>query len=349
MKKKANILICYNEPASYYDNYTGKEECTEPKIDLSETDIVKQIDAIKATLNKSFTSVETLPINGNAVSSLKEIANHTPDVIFNFVESIEGNASYESYIAGMFDIHQFYYTGSNALTLGNCLNKVRTKQILQSYGIKTPSYIIAHNQSTITKSKFNLRFPVISKLIREDASIGISELSVSHDLKSLNKRLKFLFENYKQDVLIEEYIPGREINAAILGDSVLPLSEITFGTLPKGLPPIVTYEAKWAPDSIYYNSTKPLCPVELKPELQKRIEETALRAFKIMGCRDYARVDIRLSKRETPYVIEVNPNPDISIDSGFVRSAQAAGINYKKLLKIITNFALERKKYDTQS
>jgi D-alanine-D-alanine ligase len=119
--------------------------------------------------------------------------------------------------------------------------------------------------------------------------------------------------------------------------------------LPAKLPKIVTYDGKWMENSVYYKFTVPVCPANIKDRTLKRIKKVALSAFEVLNCRDYARIDIRLGKNETPYVIEVNPNPDISTDSGFTRAALADGINHEELLVTISNFALERKeKNDSQ-
>lgn len=350
MIRKEKVLICYNEPVSIYENYLGKssENLTE-KVDLSENEFVTQIENIKKTLRKRFETVTVLSIGKNIPQSLVKMKKASPDIIFNFVEAVEGNANYESYIAGIFEILQLEYTGNKALTLGNCLNKPRTKQVLQSFGIRTPNYYLAYFKKKIEEKEFKLNFPVILKLVKEDASIGISEFSVAYDFKSMLKQLNFLFQNYKQDVLIEEYIKGREINAAILGNNILPLSEITFKNLPNDLPKIVTYEAKWSAGSIYYKNTLPVCPAKLDEKTKIKIERMALDAFYAMDCRDYARVDFRLSKNNTPYVIEVNPNPDISKDSGFIRSAAAAGITYDEVLYTLAEFAIKRKGNDNKT
>jgi D-alanine-D-alanine ligase len=244
----------------------------------------------------------------------------------------------------------FDFTGNLPASLGNCLNKAKAKTILRSFGINTPASVIIKldESEKFDSGNFKLNFPVILKLLNEDASIGISELSVVKDFESLNNHFQFLHSTYKQDVLVEEYIDGRELNIAVLGDKTLPVSEIKFDGLPKGLPKIVTYDGKWIEDSVYYENTKPSCPAKLDPELRSSIEKTALRAFNAMECRDYARVDIRLNKKNIPFVIEVNPNPDISMDSGFARAAAAADISYSNLLFTIAGFALARKNYDTK-
>lgn len=344
------VLICFNEPMRYYNNYLGKEISNEAEnIDLSESDFLKQIDNIKKVLSKQFIGVETLSVNSDVRSAIKKIVNYSPDVILNFVESIEGVSNLESYIAGVFDLLGVPYTGNNPISLGNCLIKSRTKQILNSHGIKTPRHFISKLNHYPTPKELLLRYPAILKLVREDASIGISEFSVVNNQNDLKERLNYLFSTYNQDVIIEEYIEGRELNVAVLGDQILPISEIRFDGLPEELPKIITYEAKWSPSSVYYKHTTPKCPAVLDKKLRIKIEQMALDAYKALECRDYARVDIRLSQKNIPYVIEVNPNPDISPDSGFVRSAAAAGINYEELLFILTNRALQRIPYDSQA
>lgn len=350
MNNEQKVLICYNEPTRYYNNYIGKDVSdVKDDVDLSESDFMKQIDNIQKILSKKFNYVETLAVNGNVRSTTKKILDHSPNVILNFVESVEGNANLESYIAGLYDLLGVPYTGNSMVALGNCLCKSRTKLILQSHGLKTPKHYTTHINEYPAKQKLSLKYPVILKLAREDASIGISEFSVVRDYDSLIKRLEYLYNTYKQEIIIEEYIEGRELNVAILGEQVLPISEIRFDGLPEELPKIITYEAKWSPESIYYKNTVPKCPAPLEEKIKEKIEKMAFEAFEALECRDYARVDIRLDAKNTPYIIEVNPNPDISPDAGFVRSASSAGITYEELLFTITKLALKRELYDTKA
>lgn len=342
------ILICYNDPISLYDNYTGKELSDNDEFtDLSEKGFAQQIEFIKSELEKNFYDVKTLGFNRDIITVINKIKELAPDVIVNFVESINGDAEFESHVTGLFELLGIRYTGNYGFCLGNCLNKTRTKQILSSLNINSPKFLTLALNDKIDEPDFLLKFPVIIKLAREDASIGISELSVVNNFSDLKKRINYLRKNYKQAVIIEEYIDGREINVSILGNEILPLSEIKFDGLPNELPKIITYEAKWSPNSIYYQNTVPQCPAIVSDKLKSKIEKLALDAFNALGCRDYARVDIRVSKDDIPYVIEVNPNPDISLDAGFVRSAQNAGISYSELLKKLVEFALSRKVYDT--
>jgi D-alanine-D-alanine ligase len=348
----AKILICYNSPVSIFPVYNGKAEKetgVSEVTDLSESGFTREIVKIKKHLKDNFSQVQSFAVDRNVERTLKKLKSWSPDVIFNFVESVEGIASYEYCVAALYELLGLQFTGNIASCLGNCLNKFRTKTILRSYGINTPGAITVKMNEKLTEKEFKLRFPVILKLLNEDASIGISENSVVNDFKKLNKHLKFLQKTYRQDILIEEYIDGRELNVAVLGGEVLPVSEIVFTGLPRGLPKIVTYESKWIENSVYYEYTKPQCPAVLNKKTEKKLNEIALLAYNAMNCRDYARIDLRLDKNNVPYVIEVNPNPDISTDSGFARAAAAKGMSYSQLLAAIAKFAINRKTNDQKT
>lgn len=338
------VLICYNAPVSVYDNYSGKPKTDEGiQDDMSETSFASEIKNVVSALKKAYSSVSTLAIGRNILENINAIRKANPTVIFNLVESVEGIAAYESYHAGIYDLLQIQYTGNVPGCLANCLDKFRTKQILHSSDISVPAAIVLRPHEHLVEQEFELRFPVITKLLTEDASIGISEHSVVTDFTALKKQVAYLRKQYGQPVIIEEYIDGREFNIAVLGDRVLPVSEISFSGLPAGLPKIVTYEGKWMAESVYYKNTVPVCPAKISASLQKKLSTIALKAFNEMGCRDYARVDVRLGADNIPYVIEVNPNPDISSDAGFARAASHAGLSFSDLLVTIAEFAVARR------
>lgn len=349
MKQNKKILITYNAPVSIYSIYTGKPGTIDTdKKDLSEKGFAAEIKYIKSSLSNYYDVVETLAVTKNIESTIYKIDEFEPDVIYNFVESIEGIASYEYCIAGIYELLGYEYTGNTPQTLGNCLNKSITKNILRAFNINTPKSIIISNTNDLKDGEFPIEFPVIIKLLKEDASIGISEFSVVNNFKMLNKQIEFLFNTYKSEIIIEEYIEGRELNVAVLGNTLLPISEISFKGLPKDLPKIVTYESKWIDDSVYYNNTKSICPAKLNGQLMKLVEDVAIKAINALNCRDYARVDIRLSNDNILNVIEINPNPDISVDSGFSRAAKYHGLTHGQLLYKISEFALNRSINDTQ-
>lgn len=343
MDTSTRVLVCYNAPVSLYQNYSGKPKPhTEFIDDMSETSFEADITNFVASVRENFALVGTAAIGRDVYQTIAVIREHNPGVIFNLVESVEGVAAYESYQAGLYELLRVPYTGNTPDCLGNCLNKFRTKQLLASHHISVPGAIVWSPKKNLTESNFSLRFPVITKLLKEDASIGISENSVVDSFDALIKQLHYLDGHFHQHVLIEEYIEGREFNCAILGGEPLPLSEISFEGLPAAFPKIVTYEGKWMEESVYYKHTVPVCPAEIDEELAAKIRQTAVTAFGAMNCRDYARVDVRLSADNTPYVIEVNPNPDISSGAGLARAARIGGYPYPELLKKIIGFAKNR-------
>ncbi|HSD63866.1 MAG TPA: hypothetical protein VLB50_08700, partial [Ignavibacteriaceae bacterium] len=161
----------------------------------------------------------------------------------------------------------------------------------------------------------------------------------------LTDRINFVIGSFRQPALVEEFIDGRELNVAVLGDknpAALPISEIDFTEMPDSLYNIVSYQAKWDPNHEAYHKTIPCCPAKLPKRIEKKAKEIALHAFRIMNCRDYARVDMRLAANDKLYVLEVNPNPDLTESAGFMRSAEAAGYSYIRTLKSIINLALKR-------
>lgn len=348
MNKDINILLAYNQPVGgIYESYDGKRIKSESSssVDLSEIGVIEEFEAIKETLSQKGFVTETFNLLDNIDELCLKLSSGKYDVVFNLVESVGGEAVKEMYVAGIYELYNIPYTGCSAVTLGLCLNKHRAKLLMKGAGFNVPKWKLYLNPTKIIYDS-NPSFPVIVKPAQEDASVGISEQSIVYNEKDLIDQLEFLHRTLRQPILVEEYIEGREINSAILGDKekiALPLSEISFDTLPGDLPKIVTYEGKWIKESIYYQNTIPICPAPLDNELAEKIKNTALSVANLFGCRDYCRIDFRLDKNNQPYILEVNPNPDISLDAGFARAAKAYGLSYDELLIKLIGFALERK------
>jgi D-alanine-D-alanine ligase len=345
---KPKVLLAYNQPTGgIYESYDGKRKKVESSnvIDLSEVGVLEEFEEIKDTLMEKGFEVESFNLLDNIESLCSKLSSKKYDVVFNLVESVGGDSIKEMYVAGIYELYNIPYTGCSAITLGLCLNKHRAKLFMKGAGFNLANWRLYENPSKIVFDS-NPSFPMIVKPAREDASVGISEQSVVYNEQELKEQVEFMYSTFHQPILVEEYIDGREINSAIFGDKekiALPLSEISFDTLPEDLPRIVTYEGKWIKDSLYYQNTIPVCPAPLEEELANKIKDIALQVTNLFGCRDYARVDFRLTKDNQPYILEVNPNPDISIDAGFARAAKAYGIPYDDLLVRIIEFALRRK------
>jgi D-alanine-D-alanine ligase len=217
-----------------------------------------------------------------------------------------------------------------------------SKNIFESNHIPTPPYQVFSG----IPAQCDLNYPLIAKPSSEDASLGITKDSVIENFDRLAVRVEELQKKYRQPVLVEEFIEGREFNISILGgDSpdILPVSEISFAALEEGQPHITTYEAKWLPDHPLFEKTPPVCPAEIDRHLEQRLRETALRVFMVLQGRDYGRVDVRVDSAQNIYVLEYNPNPDISAGAGFANAARASGLTYTETIGYIINQTIKER------
>lgn len=324
-----NIAVIYNLVDALVK---GKEQDR-----LADCEVVVTAQAVKTALEKNGHKVSIVNIDNDGTSFARDF-----DAIFNLAESTVGSNLTDDVIAGKLQEMGVPFTGSGAETLRLCTDKEAAKAILSRHGILTPRYQVFASGGDI---RTPLAYPLIVKPVHEDGSIGITNESVVFGSRQLQRLVTKVQRLYKQPALVEEFIDGREINVAIIGHGehahVLPLSEIVF-TLRPGLPKIVSFEAKWVPDSHAYCHTDNACPADLDPETAAAICAIGARAYQIMGCEDYARVDIRL-RGTAPYVLEVNPNPCINPDgAGFIASANAAGFSYNGIINEILASALSR-------
>jgi D-alanine-D-alanine ligase len=170
---------------------------------------------------------------------------------------------------------------------------------------------------------------------------------VVFDDESLSKQIQYVIEQYQQPALVEEFIDGRELNVGLMETNgkvgVLPISEIDYSEFPEEVPKICGYEAKWVTESPEYQKSKPICPAPLEWVMKKRVEHITIKAFRLFECRDYARVDIRIDREGKIYVLEVNPNPDISPQSGMIRALKVQGTTYTEFVGSLLERALQRK------
>jgi D-alanine-D-alanine ligase len=218
---------------------------------------------------------------------------------------------------------------------------------LAGRGIPTPPHrYLTHFAALDDPELDQLDYPWFLKLAYEDASIGITEENRVPDAAALRKRAREMMVEFSQPVLAERFIDGREINVTLIGNGadlqVLPLHEIDFSAMPAGRPRIVSYAAKWEEDHVDYAGTKPVPLRDATPAMIARCEEVARGAWDAHGLRDYARVDLRVDRNGAPWVIDVNPNPDISPDAGVARAAAAAGMSYVDLISRFVEVAWAR-------
>jgi D-alanine-D-alanine ligase len=308
---------------------------------LAEAEVLDQVNAVQNSLEKLGFDHQLFPLKDDIEDLVRALKQYMPDVVVNLCEGFRGNSHLEMHVPAVLEILGIPYTGAHPLALGLCQDKGLAKDVLKAHNVPTPNYQIMEE---IGPLRSNLNFPLFVKPLREDASVGISKRSFVRDIEELKIQVDYVNKVYGQPALIEEYIDGRELNVSILGNDdplVLPISEIIFDFQYE--PKIVDYASKWLKESEEYAGTKPMCPANLDDETKMLVEKIALKAYRALRCRDYARVDIRLESRtKIPFVLEVNPNPDISPEAGFNRSLKAANITFEEFIREILSFALKR-------
>jgi D-alanine-D-alanine ligase len=311
----------------------------------SRADVVNAARDVAAALTALGHQVTTLPVtDGEAVvaatRALDAVRALGPDLVFNLCESLAGDSRNETVLPTLLELAGFRYTGSGPLALGLALRKDLTKRILRGVGVPTPDGVTLTSDSV---AEVTLPFPLIVKPTREDASVGISRHSVVRDRRALAARVAEVRARFRQPVLVERFIDGRELYVSLIGrePAALPLHEIDFSTLPRDRPRIVSYDGKWDTASDEYQGTRPVRAVVDGPTLGRCVA-AARAAFHARGLRDYARVDLRLAKDGTPYVIDVNPNCDLSDGAGVSRAASFGGLTYRDLIARICEAALAR-------
>jgi D-alanine-D-alanine ligase len=326
------IAIIFNQPVS--DSY---DEIGEFKAVAS---VLEEVRPVHRALSESGYSVVKAPLRPPLELVEEKLRALETDLVFNLFEGFEGRPETEAIVADMLSDLGIPFTGNPSSALSLALNKAKAKAVLEAGGIRTPRYQALSSENL---EPFHLDFPCIVKPLGEDASHGLSEESVVDNFDQLTKQVSKVSQLYKGGTLVEEFLEGREFNVTVLGNKVpiaLPVAEMVY-YLPPELPKLLTFAAKWYEETLYYKGTKATCPAEIGERERDLISQTALSAFKLLGCRGYARIDMRLDDEGIPNVLEVNPNPDISPGYGAARQAKAAGMSYNQFIERIVMFALE--------
>ena len=296
---------------------------------------------VLTTLTSNGHQCFVLPLRDDIGKYLHWLEDIKPDVIINLCEGYRGIPQMEANVASVFELLGIRFTGNTSKVLALCQDKYMTKTILKSFGLPTPQCLLV----TSCEQKIEMDFPLIVKPNNEDGSLGIGLNAVVFDKKELQQRVKTIIMRYEQPALIEEYIEGREFNIAIYDHSeprALPVSEIDFSGMSEGTPHICSYEAKWHEESLLFLRTPPNCPARIDSTQTERLQQIAQEAFLSMDCRDYARVDFRIAENGDIFILEVNPNPDISQSAGYARALTAAGIEYKDFWQSMIDKARRR-------
>lgn len=269
------------------------------------------------------------------------IEEHKPHIIFNLLEEFDGYPLYDQHVISYLELRKQHYTGCNPRGLTIAHDKALTKQILAYHRIHVPGFAVFPVNRKVRRPR-GLKFPLFVKSLVDEGSFGISQASLVNDDERFVERVEFIHRQTNNPAIAEQYIEGREIYVGVIGNDRLQTFtpwEMVFKNRPEGAPVIATGRVKW---NLAYQKKIGVAtePARLTPELQKKIEHLSRRIYRILSLSGYARLDYRVTERGELYLLEANPNPDISHGEDFADSAAHTGLEYEPLLQKIMTLGL---------
>jgi D-alanine-D-alanine ligase len=332
--KKLRVLVLVHETLVPPDSTHGY---TEQQIDEwgTEYDVTSSLRAMGH-------EVKVLGMGDNLSDLRTAITDWKPDIAFNLLEEFQGIVTYDQYVVAFLELMRLPYTGCNPRGMMISRDKVLSKQILAYHRIATARYALLPRKRRFTVPR-RLKYPLFVKSATEDASLGIAQASIVHDVHKLKERVEFIHEQTNSDALVEEYVEGRELYIGVLGNDRLttfPVWELSFGTLPEVMAGIATRKVKW--DRKYQMKHGiGTGPARALPDgLPPRLAQAARRIYRALSLSGYARIDMRLTPEGNLYVLEANANPNLAQIEDFATSALAAGVGYDKVLERILQFGM---------
>jgi D-alanine-D-alanine ligase len=298
--------------------------------------ILGTVEAVGASLEAEGNSIVRIPVQPDS-RWVDKLRRARVDFVFNLCESIDGVAALEPAVISVLELLALPFSGSSSWTTSLCLRKHVVNAALDRAGLPVPKFAVVRAGSAIP----SVGYPAICKPAAEDGSIGVEQRSVVRTSRALNERVSSMLERW-DEIIVQRYVEGREVNVGILGDAVLPIAEIDFGNMPKGMWRIVTYRSKWEDGSDEDLGSAPRCPARLPATVAAQLRKIAVAAWRIVGGAGYGRVDLRIDERGRPWILEVNANPDIAPDAGLARMARVAGIDYGALVRRACELGLQR-------
>jgi len=296
--------------------------------------IVETVEAVEQVLREDGDEVVRIAVTLDG-RWIERVRRGKFDLAFNLCEGIDGVAAFEPSVIAVLELLGVPYTGSSSWTTALCLQKHLVNGMLAASGLPVPRWGVVRRGGPLP----TIGFPAICKPAAEDASIGIEQRSVVRSMRALAERVDAMHERW-DEILVQRFIAGREVNVGIVGETVLPISEIRFDGLPRGMWRIVSYRSKWETGSDEDLGAVPQCPAELDEPLAAEIERIALAAWRAVGGEGYGRVDMRIDRTGRPWILEVNANPDLASDAGLARMSRIAERDYADLVREICRLGL---------
>ncbi|MDP1578742.1 MAG: ATP-grasp domain-containing protein [Candidatus Didemnitutus sp.] len=335
MPKKLKVLTLFDavRPTTLHQDLTPELKTVDWKTEA----------AVIAALNELGYPHEQLAIFDDLDLVRQKLQTFSPDVIFNLADQFRNNRSFDQHIVSFLSMHDTPFTGCGASGLSLCKHKGISKKILSYHRIHTPDFVIIPRGKRIARPK-RLKFPILVKPLKEEASYGISQASFVETDDQFRDRVTFIHDNTGNDVIAEEYIEGRELYVSLIGNhrlQVFPIRELVFREVPPDEPKIATYKAKW--DEAYRArwGLENRFAEGLESALVRHIETVCKRIYHLLTIDGYARIDLRMTAKNELYFIEANPNPALAPDEDFAQSALQAGIAYPQLIDRITRLGMK--------
>ncbi len=332
--KKLRVLVLMHEdlvPPVNLDGYSEKEIAEW----ATEYDVV-------AGLQKLGHEVYMLGVGSDLGTIRNAFAESRPHIAFNLLVHFHGVAVYDQHVVSYIELLKKPYTGCNPRGMMLARDKALSKEILSFHRIRAPKFHVFPVRRKV-KRPSRLEFPLVVKSVNEEASLGISQASVVTNDEKLRERVEFMHETFGVDVIVEEYIKGRELYVGVVGNQRLqtfPVWELPLTQLPEHVPRIATAKVKWDLDYQEKYKIKTQRAEGLSPAQEAGIARLCKRIYRVLNLSGYARMDLRLSEDGQVYVLEANPNPDLKYGEDFAESAESAGIGYSALLQRILTLGL---------
>lgn len=333
-KKKLKILALFDAIApTTLDQDLSEELLTEDW--KTETNVLGALRELGHT-------TEYLAIFDNLDLLRQKLESFQPDVIFNLADQFKNNRAFDQNIVSFLEMYGVPFTGCGSTGLTLCKHKGISKKILSYHRIHTPAFVIIARGKRIARPA-KLRFPILVKPLKEEASLGISQASFVSNDEQFKERVQFIHDKYANDVIAEEYIHGRELYVSLMGDLRLqefPIRELVFKEVPPDEPKIATFKAKWDDEYRERWGLKNQFAEDLDSAVARNIQQTCKRIYRLLTLDGYARMDLRLTANNEVYFIEANPNPILAADEDFALSAAKAGVPYPQLIDRIARHGL---------
>lgn len=334
MKKKLKVLALFDAiaPTTIDQDLSAELKTADWKTEAN----------VLAALRELGHTTEHLAIFDDLDLLQQKLQSFEPDVIFNLADQFKNNRSFDQNIVSFLAMRGVPFTGCGSTGLTLCKHKAISKKILSYHRIHTPEFVTIARGKRVARPA-RLKFPILVKPLKEEASLGISQASFVETDEQFKERVQFIHEKFDNDVIAEEYIEGRELYVSLMGNHRLqafPIRELVFQEVPPDEPKIATYKAKWDEEYRKRWGLQNRFAEGLDAAVVARIEQVCKRIYRLLTIDGYARLDLRLNSRNEVHFIEANPNPMLAADEDFAQSAQKAGLSYPQLIERIIRLGL---------